>query len=278
VVPGNCVRQSLTGATALLGTVSVAASTTLTSSPTQQGGLAWRPMTTIMAPHTEAMMMSWYSNRTLQGLGVPTLRVGSTEASNTRHWLAIASSITSSGGNDYVGAIGSPSADENFGIWGRWWVFEPGTYDYVSLGATAITGMRMQELADVSGTIAAFTDLAGCADGAPVLASGPTGGVRCGTPSSVTAPLVLDFSGDAWDGNPPELVMQDGEGRPVELGVQEAASLLWLELQEQQRTIAAQARELAVLRQRHEKELAALTKQLARLEARIAGTADEPSP
>jgi hypothetical protein len=297
VVSGNCIRQSETGATALLGAIWTPAITTLTSTPAVTSHGAWRPMTTIFWPHHEAMNSAWYGNRDLWQTGVPTLRIGSLDPVQTSHWVTIASRVSNPGGNDYVGAIGDDVDDQNFAIWGRWWIFEPGGFDRVSLGASAITGTRMQDLPDVSGTIGAFTDLTGCAADAPLVASGAPGGIKCGAPSLASSARVLDLrtvtfasrsrptlasDGELPPGygvfaHPeagplPPLVGYDEEGQPVAVEYHEMASMLWNEMEEQQHTIEKQAKAI----QKHEREVAALTKQLARIETRGIGAPGAP--
>ena len=116
-----------------------------------------------------------------------------------------------------MGAIGDDLDDQNFAIWGRWWIFEPGSYDKVSLGASAITGTRMQDLPDVSGTIAAFTDLTGCADDAPLLASGATGGIKCGAGGGSAAAHLLALPRLAF-GAEPDQTLPSGDTAPPESG------------------------------------------------------------
>jgi hypothetical protein len=266
VVEGNCVRQSITGATALLGPVSVAASTTFNSPPVATNDGAWRPMTTIFSAHGQAMASSWFGNRTLMDGGVPTLKIGTLQTGTTGHWVGIASSVIGPGTNDWVGAIGSPSADENFGIWGRWWIFEPGGFDHVSLGASAVTGLRTQNFADVDGTIAAFTALTGCAEDAPVLASGSVGGIKCGAPPPPPSPLVQDFGAAPEDA--PEsantLVVRAPAAWTPPLLYPERTPRLAEEMKRQRRTIEAQRQEIA-----------ALTKRLERVEALVASAPEK---
>ena len=101
---GNCVRQSETGATALLGPIFTPTITALTSTPAATSSGAWRPMTTIFKPSHEQMVSSWFGNRTLQEIGVPTMRIGTLDSTQTAHWFTIASRLISPGGNDFVGA------------------------------------------------------------------------------------------------------------------------------------------------------------------------------
>jgi hypothetical protein len=293
VVLGNCVRQANSGATALLGPISIPATTTFTSPPTSTNHGAWRPMTTIFKPSHEQMVSSWFGNRTLFEAGVPTLRIGSLDQTQTTHWLGIASRVSNPGGNDYVGAIGDDVDDQNFAIWGRWWIFEPGGFDKVSLGASAITGTRMQDLPDVNGMIAAFTDLAGCDADAPLVASGEPGGIKCGAPSLASSARVLDLRTVTFAsrsrptlasdgelppgygvlahpaaGSLPALVGYDEQGQPVSVKDLELVTALRNEMKQQQRTIEEQARAIDALREEHEREVGALTKRLARLETR----------
>jgi hypothetical protein len=261
VVPGSCVRQASSGATALLGPISTPATTTLTSPPTSTNAGAWRPMTTIFYPTHEQMVSSWFGNRALFEAGVPTLRIGSLDLTQTTHWLGIASRITNPGGGDYVGAIGDNVNDQNFAIWGRWWIFEPGGFDKVSLGATAITGTRMQNLPNVDGTIAAFTDLSGCDDGTIVVASGATGGVRC-----QTFGFAQDFSlaPEATPQASTTLVVREPVVWTAPLLLPDRTPRLVDEMKQQRRTIEAQRQEIA-----------ALTKRLARVEALVAGAPEK---
>jgi hypothetical protein len=223
-------------------------------------------MTTIFRPSHEQMFSHWYGNRTLFETGVPTLRIGSVDPTQTTHWVSIASRVGGPGGGDYVGAIGDSTDDQNFAIWGRWWIFEPGGGDRVSLGATAITGNRMQNLPDVDGTIAAFTALTGCADDAPVLASGSTGGIKCGAPPPPPSPLAQDFS-LAPEETPQAsttLVVREPVVWTAPLLLPDRTPRLVDEMKQQRRTIEAQRQEIA-----------ALTKRLARVEA-LVGAAEKP--
>jgi hypothetical protein len=268
VVAGNCVRQKNTGATALLGAVTVAASTTFTSVPDATNDGAWRPMTTIFSPHGQAMASSWFGNKALMDGAVPTLKIGTLQSGETGHWIGIASPVIGPSGNDYVGAIGGPSSDENFGIWGRWWIFEPGGYDHVSLGAAAVSGIRMVNFADVDGTLAAFTALTGCADDAPVLASGPSGGIKCGTPPPPGG-FAQDFSlapEDTPEASTTTLIVREQVAWAPPMLLSEKTPRLRDELKKQRSTIEAQRQEIA-----------ALTKRLARVEA-LVGAAAKPQP
>ena len=159
-----------------------------------------------------------------------------------------------------MGAIGSPTADENFGIWGRWWIFEPGGFDHVSLGAAAVTGTRMQNFADVDGTLAAFTELTGCADDVPVVASGSTGGVKCGAPSFAQDFSLPEDTAQTF----PTLVVREEGGQAAPLKYPEMAPRLLEEMKKQRRTIEAQRQEIA-----------ALTKRLTRVEALMRGQPDQ---
>jgi hypothetical protein len=269
VAPGNCVRQSGSGATALLGAIGTSATTTLTSALVASGTGAWRPMTTIFWPRLEAMNSAWYGNRELWDTGVPTMRIGSLNPAHTSHWFTIASRVASPGGNDYVGAIGDNVNDQNFAIWGRWWIFEPGSFDRVSLGASAITGIRTQDLPDLSGTIGAFTDLTGCDADAPLVASGEPGGIKCGTPPPPPGGLIQDFSlsEDTAQMSQTLVVRQPVVWAPPLL-YPEPTPKLREEMKQQQRTIEQQARAIDALREEHEREVRALSKRLARLETR----------
>ena len=305
VTAGNCVKQFATGATALLGSVVVLKNTTVTSAWASSSS-SWRPFTSSYQLHNQRAGMVFFSNKAVYDAGIATLAIGGQNLTDT-HWLGIATAWSSSGGMDIIGAIGDPVHEQNFGMHGRFWFFEPGQNDSnkrIEIGApddVAVT--RSQRFADASGTIAVL-DLTGCADDAPVLASGSTGGLKCGTPAAASSSAMLGgemrVMGDAtvgslaarsvivpyaleptppsgeespsWDGpiaeavaeDFPALVVYDENGQPVGVNYREIAPMLLKEMKKQRQTIRAQGQEIA-----------ALTTRLERLEARVVGAPGE---